>query len=95
MMKPRCSNTCRMLLQNAYVPLSINDVFANVQVTQAIGTNTDVYHDRHWLLNFALVTIGMLLFLFGLEKMMSVHSKNNMKGGLNRAQHVSTISDEL
>ena len=54
-----------MLLQNLYVPFSINGAFTDVQVTHdAMGTNTPPYHHRCWLLNFVLVTIWMVLFLF-------------------------------
>ncbi|MEQ2297544.1 hypothetical protein AMECASPLE_035734 [Ameca splendens] len=58
-----------MLLQNQYVPFSINGTFTDVQVIYALVANTPQYHHRCWLLNFALITIWMVLFLFGLEDM--------------------------
>ena len=57
-----------------------------MQVTNATGTNTPQYHHRCWLLNFALITIRMVLFLFSLEDTTSMISKN-LKCGHVRPQH--------
>ncbi|MEQ2215473.1 hypothetical protein XENOCAPTIV_001497 [Xenoophorus captivus] len=78
-----------MLLQNLYVPFSINCAITDVQITNAMGTSTPPYHHRCWLLNFALIKIQIVLFLFGLEDMMSMISKNSLKFGLHRSQHTS------
>uniref|UniRef100_A0A3B4CD99 Shugoshin C-terminal domain-containing protein n=1 Tax=Pygocentrus nattereri TaxID=42514 RepID=A0A3B4CD99_PYGNA len=75
-----------MLLQNLYVPFNINGAFRDVQVTHAMGTNTPPHHQRCWLLNFALITIRTVLFLFGPEDTTSMISKNNLKCGLIRPQ---------
>ena len=45
-----------VLLQNLYVPFSINGAFTDVQVPHATGTNTAPYHHRCWLLNFASIS---------------------------------------
>ena len=42
-----------------------------------MGTNTPPYQHRCWLLNFALITIWMVLFLFSPEDTTSRISKNN------------------
>ncbi|MEQ2173318.1 hypothetical protein GOODEAATRI_030946 [Goodea atripinnis] len=49
-----------MLLQNLYLPFSINGAFTDVQVTHAMGTNTPLYHHICCLLNFALKMILIL-----------------------------------
>ena len=89
-----------VLLQNLYVPFSINGAFTDVQVPHATGTNTAPYHHRCWLLNFASITVRMVLFLFGPEDTTSTFSKNNLKCRLVRpTEHFSTwhqsISNEL
>ena len=88
-----------MLLQHLYVPFSINGAFTDVQVTHAMGTNIPPYHHICWLLNFLLITIWMVLFLFGPEDMTSMISKNNLKWTRQTTAHFSTlrqsISDEL
>ena len=76
-----------MLLQNLHVPFSIYGAFTDIQVTPAMGTKTPPYHHRCWLWNFALITIWMVLFLFGPEDTMSMIYKNNLKCGLVRPQH--------
>ena len=77
-----------MLLQNLYVPFSIYGAVTDVQVPHdAIGTNTPPYHHRCWLMNFVLITIRMVLFLFGQEDTTSMISKNNLQCGLVRPQH--------
>lgn len=51
----------------AYVsqrPFSINGVLTDVQFTHAMGTYTPPHHHRCRLLNFALIKIWMVLFLF-------------------------------
>ena len=75
------------MLQNLYVPFNIYGAFTDVQVTHAMGTNTPPYHHRCWLLNFALITVWIVLFLFGQEDMTSMISKNNLKCRLVRPQH--------
>lgn len=76
-----------MLLQNLYVLLSLNGAFMNVQVTRdAMCTDTPPNHHRGWLLNFATITVWMVLFLFGLDDPMASISKKDMKCGL-RPQH--------
>ena len=76
-----------VLLQNLYVPFSINGAFTDVQVPHATGTNTAPYHHRCWLLNFASITVRMVLFLFGPEDTTSTFSKNNLKCRLVRPQN--------
>ncbi|MEQ2235136.1 hypothetical protein ILYODFUR_038572 [Ilyodon furcidens] len=61
-------------------PFSINDVFTDVQVTHdAMGANKPPYHHRCWLLNFALITIQIFLFLFGLKDEMFMISKRKFE----------------
>ena len=67
-----------VLLQNLYVPFSINGAFTDVQVPHATGTNTAPYHHRCWLLNFASITVRMVLFLFGPEDTTSTCSGPTM-----------------
>ena len=76
-----------MLLQNLCVPFSINGAFTDMQVTHAMGTNTPPYHHKCRLLNFALITIWMVLLPFGPEDTTSMISKNYLKCGLIRPQH--------
>ena len=76
-----------MLLQNLYVPFSTDGAFTDVQVHHSTGTYTPPYHHRCWLLNFALITVWMVLFLFDPEDTTSMISKNNLKCGLVRSQH--------
>ncbi|MEQ2192848.1 hypothetical protein XENOCAPTIV_018377 [Xenoophorus captivus] len=89
----------QMLLQNLDVPFSINGAFTDVPVTHdALGTNTPPYYQSCWLLNFALITIQMVLFLFGPEDTTSMISRNNLKCGLVRPQFPTLLrstSDEL
>ncbi|MED6237276.1 hypothetical protein ATANTOWER_021960, partial [Ataeniobius toweri] len=87
-----------MLLQNLYVPFSNNDAFTDVQVTHdAMGTNIPPYHQRCWLLNFTLIIIQIVPFLFDPEDTTSVNPKNNFKCGLVRHFYSlgQSISDEL
>ncbi len=86
-LKKTLSGWKHMLLQNLYVPLSVNGAFTDVQVTHAMGTYTPSQHHRCWLLNFALITIWMVFFLFGLEDSTANISKNDVKCGLVRPQH--------
>ncbi|MEQ2291216.1 hypothetical protein AMECASPLE_011155 [Ameca splendens] len=79
-----------MLLQNLHVPFSINGAFTDVEVTYAIGTDTAPYHHTGWLLNLALITMQIVLFLFGLEDTTSLISKNNLKY-YQTAAHFSTL----
>ncbi|KAL7855995.1 hypothetical protein AOLI_G00195990, partial [Acnodon oligacanthus] len=51
-----------------------------------LGTNSPPHHQRCWLLNFVLITIRTVLFLFGPEDTTSMISKNNVKCGLVRPQ---------
>uniref|UniRef100_A0AAR2KV92 Uncharacterized protein n=1 Tax=Pygocentrus nattereri TaxID=42514 RepID=A0AAR2KV92_PYGNA len=76
----------QVLLQNLYVPFSINGAFTDVQVTPAMGTNPPPHHQRYWLLNFALKTIPTVLFLFGPEDTTSMISRNSVKCGRVRPQ---------
>lgn len=56
------------VLPNLCAPFSISGAVTDVHLTHdAIGTNTPPSQHRCWLLNFALVTIWMLLFLFSLK----------------------------
>lgn len=58
---------CRQVLQHmlqGYLSIIINGAFTDVEFThQTMGTNTN----RCWFLNFALVTIWMVFFLFSPE----------------------------
>ena len=58
-----------------------------MQVTNAMSTNTPPYHHSCWLLNFVLITIRMVLFLFGPKDTTSMISKNYLKCGLVRPRH--------
>ena len=67
-----------MLLQNLDVPFSIDGAVTDMYVAHAMGTNTPPYHHRSWLLNFALVTIWMVFFLFCPEDTTAMISKYNL-----------------
>ncbi len=68
-----------IVLQNLYVPFSINGAITEVQVTFAKGTDTTPYHDRPWLLDLLLVTVWMILFFFGPEHTASIPPKKYLK----------------
>lgn len=46
-----------------YVPFSIDSGFAGVQVTHPVGDITMPYHHICWLLNFAQITVWVVLTL--------------------------------
>ena len=75
------------LLQNLYLPFSIDVAFKDVQVTHAIGTNAPPCRYRCWLLNFTLMTLLTVHFLFSREDTMSMISKNNLKRWLVTPQY--------
>ena len=83
-----------LLLQNLYVPFSINGAFTDVQVTHyAMGTKTPPYHHRCWLWNCPF-------FLFGPEDTTFMIYKNNLKCELVRLQNtfplcINSISKKL
>ena len=77
------------------VPFSIYGAFTDVQVNHAMGTKTPPYHHRGWLLNFALITIWMFLFLFGPEDTTSMISQHNLKCGLVRPRHTFPLCVRL
>ena len=66
-----------MLLQNLFISFRISGVFANVQATHAIFTNAPPNHYGCWLLNCAMFTSQMVLFILSLKEMVPVISKNN------------------
>ena len=68
-----------MLLQNLNVLFGINGAITEVYVTFNKGTNTTPYDDRPWLLDLLLVTVWMVLFIFGLEYTASISSKKDLK----------------
>lgn len=78
-MKKTLSGWQHMLLQNLFVPFGINVAFTDVQVIHAIGTNTPPHHHRCCLLNFALVTTWMVLFLVSPEDTISVVFKKQFE----------------
>lgn len=55
--------------------IGVNGTVTGVQVTHAMGTSTPPYHHRHCLMNFALVTIRVIHFLFTPEDTMPMISK--------------------
>ena len=61
----------------------------DVQVTHDATGTTPPYHHRCWLLNFELIAIWMVLFLFGLEDTTAMISKNYLKCGLVRSHHIT------
>ena len=67
----------------------MNGAFTDVQVTHAMATDTPPYHHRCWLLNFVLITIWMVLYLFS-----PVDTTPKMKCGLTTA-HFSTLCQSI